>query len=154
LAPFAANVQKRLVKGPKLYVRDTGLLHFLAGLRRPEELRAWPLRANSFEGLVVEELAALAAEQVARPGLIFWRTQAGGEVDLLISSGRRLVPIEIKLGASVDRHALAGLRHCMQDLSLKRGWMAYTGAERRTASPGIELVPWDALASGKIELGF
>jgi predicted AAA+ superfamily ATPase len=152
LPPYHANVQKRLVKSPKLYVRDTGLLHFLAGLRRPSELRTWPLRGNSFEGLVIEELASLAAEQVARPGLFFWRTQAGAEVDLLVATGRRLVPIEIKLGASVDRHALVGLRHCMQDLSLKRAWVVYTGTERRTASPGIELIPWDAVANGKADL--
>jgi hypothetical protein len=154
LPPYHANIQKRLVKSPKLYVRDSGLLHFLAGLRRPAELRTWPLRGNSFEGLVIEELANLAAEQATRPGLFFWRTQAGAEVDLMIAVGSRLLPIEIKLGAAVDRYALAGLRRCMQDLSLKRGWVVYSGTDRRTASRGIELVPWDSLAAGTADLGF
>ncbi|MBI4229260.1 MAG: ATP-binding protein [Planctomycetes bacterium] len=154
LQPYHANIRKRLVKSPKLYVRDTGLLHFLAGLRRPADLRTWPLRGNSFEGLVVEELATLAAERIARPGLFFWRTQAGAEVDLLIASGRRLIPIEIKLGASIDSHSLVGLRRCMQDLSLTRGWVVYTGSERRTASAGIEMAPWGDVAGGKADLGF
>jgi hypothetical protein len=154
LPPYHANIPKRLVKSPKLYIRDTGLLHFLAGLRRASELGTWPLRGNSFEGLVIEELAARAADRFVRPELYFWRTQAGAEVDLLISAGRRMMPIEIKLGSSVDRRALAGLAQCMRDLSLNRGWVVYTGSHRRTASRGIELVPWESLAAGSSDVGF
>lgn len=154
LQPYHANVQKRLVKSPKVYIRDTGLLHFLAGLRRADELATWPSRGRSFEGLVIEELSAQAFEGVARPELFFWRTQAGAEVDLLAAAGRRMIPIEIRLGAAVDRYALAGLRQCMEDLSLKRGWVVYSGSERRTASPGIELVPWESVVRGRIDLGF
>jgi predicted AAA+ superfamily ATPase len=55
-------------------------------------------------------LAALASNRTVRPELFFWRTQAGAEVDLLIVEGRKILPIEIKLGASVDRHGFAGLR--------------------------------------------
>src|SRR3989304_2395883 len=69
LPPFFANVQKRLTKSPKVYVRDTGLLHHLAGLRRPRELVTWPRRASSFEGLVIEELAALAPRRLGAPGV-------------------------------------------------------------------------------------
>ena len=153
LPPFAANVQKRLTKSPKLYVRDTGLLHFLAGLRRPEDLRTWPRRAHSFEGLVLEELAALAAECLVRPQLFFWRTHAGAEVDLLIAGGRRLVPVEIKLGAAVDRHAVAGLRQCMRDLSLRRGWVVASTRERHTVGTDIEVVPWAAVVERVVDFG-
>ncbi len=153
LPPFHANVQKRLTKSPKLYVRDTGLLHFLAGLRRPAELETWHRRGSSFEGLVVEELAALAAERLVRPELFFWRTQAGAEVDLLIVSGARILPVEVKLGAAVDRHAVAGLRQCMKDLSLKRGWVVATATERRAIGAGIEVIPWKDIARGAVDLG-
>ncbi|MBI5478826.1 MAG: ATP-binding protein [Deltaproteobacteria bacterium] len=153
LAPHHANVQKRLTKSPKVYVRDTGLLHFLAGLRRPGELLTWPRRGHSFEGLVVEELCTLAVASLVRPELSFWRTQAGAEVDLLIGDGRRLLPVEIKLGASVDRHGLAGLRQCMADLGLRRGLVVYTGTERRALGRGIELVPWSEIAAGRETLG-
>jgi uncharacterized protein len=152
LPPFFANVQKRLTKGPKVYVRDTGLLHHLAGLRRPRELATWPRRGSSFEGLVIEELAALARRRLVRPELFFWRTQAGAEVDLLIVEGRRILPIEIKLGASVDRYALAGLRQCMKDLGLRRGWVVTSGREARTLAPGIDLVPWEGIVSGRVGL--
>ncbi|OGQ82974.1 MAG: hypothetical protein A3F90_14330 [Deltaproteobacteria bacterium RIFCSPLOWO2_12_FULL_60_19] len=152
LPPYHANVQKRLTKSAKLYVRDTGLLHFLAGLRRPRDLATWPRRGASFEGMVIEELAGLTAHRLVRPELFFWRTQAGAEVDLLIVEGRRILPVEIKLGAAVNQYAVAGLRQCMKDLGLKRGWVISTASERRRLSPGIEIVPWSEIASGKVEL--
>jgi hypothetical protein len=152
LQPYHANVQKRLTKSPKLYLRDSGLLHFLAGLRRPTELATWARRGASFEGMVIEELAALASSRLVRPGLFFWRTQAGAEVDLLLVDGRRIVPVEIKAGAAVDHYSIAGLRHCMQDLGLRRGWVVSTARERRQLGHGIEVVPWPEIASGSIEL--
>ncbi len=153
LQPYFANVQKRLTKSAKLYLRDTGLLHFLAGLRRPGELETWARRGASFEGLVIEELAALASERLVRPELFFWRTQAGAEVDLLIVAGRRILPVEIKLAAAVGPHELRGLRQCMQDLSLRRAWVITTAIERRTFAGGIEIVPWAAVARGEVDLG-
>jgi hypothetical protein len=153
LPPFYANVQKRLTKRPKLYVRDTGLLHFLAGLRRPAELDTWPRRGASFEGLVIEELATWASDRMVRPGVFFWRTHAGAEVDLLLVDGRRIFPIEIKLGAAIDPRSLFGLRQCMLDLSLKRGFVVNTGSERRSIGRNIEVIPWREISRGEVELG-
>jgi hypothetical protein len=152
LQPYHANVQKRLTKSPKLYVRDSGLLHFLAGLRRPAELKTWPKRGASFEGLVIEEIAALATYRLVRPEFYFWRTQAGAEVDLLVVDGRRILPIEIKLGAAVNQYDVAGLRNCMKDLGLRRGLVIATAKERRRLSSTIEIVPWSEVAAGNIEL--
>jgi hypothetical protein len=152
LQPFHANVQKRLTKSPKLYVRDTGLLHFLTGLRRSQELATWHKRGASFEGLVIEELAALASSRLVRPEIFFWRTHAGAEVDLLIVEGQRILPIEVKLGAAVDHYAVAGLRQCMKDLGLHRGWVVTTTRERHRLSAGIEIIPWEEVASGRIDL--
>jgi uncharacterized protein len=152
LQPYYANVRKRLTKSSKLYVRDTGLLHFLAGLRQPRELTTWPKRGASFEGMVIEELVALATRRLIRPGIFFWRTQAGAEVDLLVVEGRRILPIEIKLGAAVSHYAVAGMRQCMKDLSLRRGWLVTSGHEKRDLSHGIEIIPWHDIASGQIDL--
>ena len=153
LPPFHANVQKRLTKAPKLYVRDSGLLHFLAGLREPRELLSWPRRGSSFEGLVIEELWALTSERVVRPELFFWRTHAGAEVDLLIRDGRRVVPIEIKLGAAVDRHGVAGLRHCMSDLGLREGFVISSAREPRSIGAQIQVVPWADVVQRKVDFG-
>jgi predicted AAA+ superfamily ATPase len=152
LRPYFANVQKRLTKSPKLYIRDTGLLHALAGLREPHELSTWARRGASFEGLVIEELVAQAQLQAPGAECYFWRTQAGAEVDLLLVSGRRRLPVEIKLGSTVDQYALAGLRQCMKDLSLKHGWVVCGATERRTVGRGIEVVPWSDIAAGRVEL--
>jgi predicted AAA+ superfamily ATPase len=86
--PYHTNIRKSLTKSPKVYVRDTGLLHALAALDRPEALESWHHRGHSFEGLVIEEVIALARERVVRPEFFFWRTQAGAEIDLLIAAGR------------------------------------------------------------------
>lgn len=152
LQPFFANVQKRLTKSPKLYIRDTGLLHFLAGLRTSRELTTWHKRGHSFEGLVIEELCAMADDQLVRPEVFFWRTQAGAEVDLLIRNGNQLLPVEIKLGTTLDPRSLAGLKQCMSDLGLKRGWVVNTAEERRMLAPGIEQVPWSAIVAGEVKL--
>ena len=151
LRPYFANVQKRLTKSPKIYIRDTGLLHFLAGLRAPTELHTWARRGASFEGLVIEELIGWASDNFVRPEAFFWRTHAGAEVDLLLVHGRRIVPIEIKLGAAVDRRSLAGLRQCLADLGLKRGVLITSGEERRAVGP-IEVLPWTDVARGHIDL--
>ncbi len=152
LQPYFANVQKRLTKSPKVYLRDTGLLHFLAGLRIPSELQTWSRRGASFEGLVIEELIAWAADRFVRPEAFFWRTAAGAEVDLLLVHGRRIAPIEIKLGATVEPRALTSLRQCMADLNLRRGFVVYTGEERRSIGNSIELLPWNEIRSGNIDL--
>lgn len=152
LPPFHANVQKRLTRSPKVYLRDTGHLHHLAGLRTPAELATWHRRGASFEGLVIEELtrrARLAGRQV-QPH--FWRTSAGAEVDLLLVEGRRITPIEIKLGAEVRPQSLAALRQCMVDLDLKKGYVVTTGEEPRKLGGGIEIVPWGRIESGEVAL--
>ncbi len=151
LRPYFANVQKRLTKSPKAFVRDTGLLHFLAGLREPRELSTWPRCGASFEGLVIEELVAWAQDHLVRPEAFFWRTQAGAEVDLVLVNGRRIVPIEIKLGAAVDPRQLGSLRQVLSDLRLKRGFVITTGQERRSVGP-IEILPWSEIVEGGIDL--
>lgn len=153
LPPYAANVQKRLTKARKLYLRDTGLLHFLAGLRRPDELVSWPRRGQSFEGLVVEEVLALAREAIVRPGAFFWRTQAGAEVDLLIQDGRRLIPIEIKLAAAVQARDVVGLKQCMKDLGLRRGVVIANTSEARTIGRDVDVVPWRDVVARNADLG-
>lgn len=148
LQPYFANVQKRLSKSPKIYLRDSGLLHHLAGLRESAELATWNRRGASFEGLVIEELIRRAA--LERPGTeaFFWRTSAGAEVDLLLVQGQSITPVEIKLGAEVRPQSLAALRQCMSDLGLERGYVVSSAAEPRKLGRGIEVLSWETLANG------
>ncbi len=149
LKPYHANVGKRLVKSPKLYIRDTGILHCLLGLRGPADLEGWPGIGASFEGLVVEELAVRMA--AVGGGIFYWRTQAGAEADLILEVGRRRLAVEIKLGQGLDPRRLAGLKSCMADLRLKRGVVLYGGSERLKLGHGIEAIPWrDVERGGKL----
>lgn len=153
LQPHFANVKKRLVKSPKLYLRDSGLLHRLLELRSRADLDVWPRRGASFEGLVVEELCSRAVRHDPRAPVAFWRTHAGAEVDLLLKGERGLVPIEIRLGQQVDSRDIRGLRGCMEDLRLERGFVIYGGNDRFSLGGGVEVVPWVEVAADRIDLG-
>lgn len=150
LQPFHADIGKRLVKSPKVYVRDTGLLHSLLGLRAPEELESHPKRGASWEGLVVEELIARVGSALKGAAFYFWRTQAGGEADLLVDLGVRKIPVEIKAGYSVDSGSLIGIKNCMRDLGLKEGCVVYRGKDILRLAPGLKAVPWDLMAKGTL----
>lgn len=108
---------------------------------------------RTFPAVLVVGPRQCGKSTLVRPLIAFWRTQAGAEVDLLIGDGRRLLPIEVKLSASVDRYAVVGLRQCMKDLGLKRGWVICNAAERRAMGGGIEIIPWAHAASGRVDLG-
>jgi hypothetical protein len=150
LSPYFTNIGKRLTKSPKLYIRDSGVLHHLAGLRRPQDLETWPRRGASWEGFVLEEIVQRARLQ--RPGVrpFFWRTQAGGETDLILEDGRRKAAIEIKLGGIPAAHELRGLRQCMADLGLNRGFVVHGGKERAPLGHGMTALPWDDLLGARL----
>ncbi len=142
LPPYFVNIGKRLTKSPKLYIRDTGLLHHLASLSSPAQLETWPRRGASWEGLIIEEIVRqLALERPdARP--YFWRTQAGAEVDLIIDDGKRKAAVEIKLGGAPSTQSLQALRQCRADLGLRQGFVLYGGHEKLSLGGGIHLLPW------------
>jgi predicted AAA+ superfamily ATPase len=100
LRPYFVNLGKRLVKSPKVYFVDTGLLCYLVGLRDAEHAAAGPMGGAIFENLVVAELFKTSLHRGQEPALYFWRTAAGSEVDLVIESQSRLIPIEIKSSAT------------------------------------------------------
>jgi len=141
IQPYFANLGKRLVKRPKLYFRDTGLLHYFLGIRSREDLDVHPARGASWEAFVVDQLVSAydRAYRESRPW--FWRTAQGDEVDLLIEIRGRLVPFEIKLHSAPDAAAAKGLRRCMADLRLDRGYLVHAGRERYSLGDGVIAVP-------------
>jgi predicted AAA+ superfamily ATPase len=150
LPPFFANLGKRLVKRPKLYIRDTGILHWLAGIHRPEALETWTGRGASFESLVVGELTARAELECNAPRFSFYRTQAGAEVDLLVETGGGIIAVEVKHGVEVGGHDTAGLRQCMKDLDLEKGFIVTRGNSVRRLGAGIISLPWEGIVTGEI----
>lgn len=110
LPPHHANFSKRLVKTPKLYFLDTGLLCYLLGIRSTDDLATHPLRGAIFETLVVSELIKTFMNAGEVPPLFFWRDRTGHEVDMVIDAGTELIPIEIKSGTTVHASFFDGLR--------------------------------------------
>jgi len=109
LRPHHRNFNKRLVKSPKLYFLDTGLLCYLLRIRSPEELRFHAARGAVFETFVISELLKNFYDQGSEPDVFFWRDSAGHEVDLVIDRGNELIPVEIKSGETIGSDFFKGL---------------------------------------------
>ena len=123
LPPYFRNVGKRLTKSPKVYLRDSGLLHHLLNISSAEELANHPSRGASWEGFVIEDL--LRRERIAHPPTqaYFWRTAAGAEIDLVLDRGDTRVAVEIKAGRGDNARALRVLREAMPDVEAARAWV-------------------------------
>lgn len=124
LAPYFANLGKRLVKSPKLYIRDTGILHHLLGIPFSKKaLLSHPKAGASFETFCIEQIVNLARLEDPAAESFFFRTQAGVEVDLLLKFRGELIPIEIKL--SLAAQSIQSLERGMGYLGLKRGFIVH-----------------------------
>jgi predicted AAA+ superfamily ATPase len=146
LAPFHANIGKRLVKSPKVYLRDSGMLHYLLGVSNERGLLESPKRGASFEGFLIEQISAL--ESLIRPmsRSYFFKTHAGAEIDLVIDMGDSRIGYEIKTAASVGRNDLRSLRAGLDQGIIDQGFVVYLGersfemAERINVIPAAELL--------------
>ena len=110
LTPHHLNFNKRLVKSPKLYFFDTGLLCQLLGIREAGQIITHPLRGAIFENYVVAEVAKAYLHHRRTPPLFFWRDRTGHEIDLLIDEAGKLFPVEIKSSQTVSGDMLDGLK--------------------------------------------
>ncbi len=143
LPPFHANVGKRLVKSPKAFVRDSGIVHTLLGLDDREAVLGHPVIGGSWEGYVVENLLAAAPERCQAH---YYRTAAGAEIDLLLEMpGGKLWAVEIKRGLApkLDR----GFHHAREDLQPERSFLVYSGSERFRMTGDVEAIGVTELAS-------
>ena len=146
LRPHHRNYSKRLVKRPKLYFLDTGLLTYLLRIRSPDELRTHSSRGAIFESFVVSELMKNALNRGEEPDLHFWRDSTGHEVDLLLEHGGGLVPIEIKSGATLADDFFAGLRYWLDLAGTPDGPAALVyGGGPSVRRAGIGVYSWSDL---------
>ena len=134
LPPFFENVQKRVIKSPKLYFTDTGLAAFLLGIHTEEQTARDPLRGNLYENFIIAEIVKGALNKGIRPEIYFFRDSHGNEVDLLIREKGVLTPVEIKSAGTFSPDFTRGLEH-FQRLKIKRvaaGAVLYNGRRRFT----------------------
>lgn len=109
LRPHEKNFNKRLVKSPKLYFYDSGLVCWLLGIREDAQLETHPLRGAIFETYIISDLKKSYLNRAEVPPFYFWRDSNGLEVDLLVEQTGRLMPVEIKSGRTVTRDFFTGL---------------------------------------------
>ena len=145
LPPFFANIGKRLIKTPKLYFYDVGLASHLLGIRDPTQLRNHPLRGMLFENLIVVEVIKFFLNRGPKRDLYFYRDSNGNEVDLLVSDGTKLFPIEIKAGATTTPAFFKGLGRIAEVLPNVADPLLVYGGDSEFKQLGAQVVPYTKL---------
>jgi uncharacterized protein len=148
LPPYFRNVGKRLTKAPKVYLRDTGLLHHLLNISNASDLLNHPTRGASWEGFVIEDV--LRRERIAKPlsQAFFWRTAAGAEVDLLLDRGETRLAIEVKAGRGDDARTVRTLRDALPDIDAQRAWIVDQAPGSARLGERIARAGFDELIAG------
>jgi len=132
LQPFFENINKRVIKSPKIYFTDTGLVSHLLGIETVNQAKRDPLRGGLYENLIILEILKSLYNQGKRPDLFFYRDTHGNEVDLIIKQQRQLIPIEIKSAATFNKDFLKGILK-FRELSKNRcrqGYVLYNGKDK------------------------
>ena len=146
LQPHFKNFNKRVVKTPKLYFIDTCLACSLLGIRSEQELSNSHFRGALFENLVVSELLKQKYNTASNAHLYYWRDNKGVEVDVLIDSGRSLVPVEIKSSQTVQEHHFKSLHQWNGYSGNTGGVVVYDGPLEYQAKDKTRLLNWRSLA--------
>jgi uncharacterized protein len=142
LQPYHLNIKKRLIKSPKVYIRDSGILHTLLKIRTIEDLQGHPSVGSSWEGFVVEQLMSIVP---ADWQAFFYRTAAGAEIDLLLLDGKnRIIAIEVKY--SLSPKLSRGFWSAWADLSCHKGYVIYPGKEAYPIDKNVTVLPVQELA--------
>jgi predicted AAA+ superfamily ATPase len=142
LPPLHANTKKRLVKSPRVYVRDSGLVHALLGIGNYNQLSGHPVYGSSWEGFVIENLLSVAPESSIAS---FYRTAAGAEMDLILElPGGQRWAIEIKSG--LEPKLQKGFYHALEDIQPDRSFVVYAGLDRYPVTTTTDAISLNELA--------
>lgn len=137
LPPYFANIGKRTVKAPKVYLRDTGILHALSGIATFDALHAHPLVGHSWEGFIIEQILRLKPNSWQG---FFFRTSAGAEIDLLLLDEKgESVAVEVKY--TLSPKPMRGFRQAYADLRCRRGYVVYPGEEEYPLGNEVTALP-------------
>jgi predicted AAA+ superfamily ATPase len=147
LHPHHRNFNKRIVKMPKIYFYDTGIICALLGIQNAEQLNYHPLFGSLFENFIVGELLKHRFNQAKDNNLYFWRDNTGHEVDIIIDKIDKLHAVEIKSGKTIIDKFFNGILYWLKISGEKTGTVVYAGESAQKRSNNIEIVPWNELNS-------
>jgi len=146
IQPWHANIKKRQVKAPKVYIRDTGMLNSLLGLKTEAEVLRHPSCGASWEGYVIEEVI----HSVEPDDVYYWATHQGAEIDSVFTKGGRMYGVEVK---RADAPTMTpSMRIALEDLKLERIIVIYPGNKRYSLHKKIDVVPFESIAVGMKEM--
>lgn len=132
LPPYSPNIAKRVVKSPKVYFTDVGLVAYLLGIEAPSQVAAHPLRGSMFENMVVADIRKGFANGGREPRMSFYRTEKGFEIDVIVAAGNRVVPVEIKSSMTFGKNLVRNLEsYCDDDQAATSPLLIYDGDEMR-----------------------
>ncbi|MCY4232614.1 MAG: ATP-binding protein [Bacteroidetes bacterium] len=137
LTPYSTNTRKRLVKSPKIYIRDSGLLHALLGIEQFHDLAGHPIIGASWEGFAIENLLS---DAYPRTRASFYRTSAGAELDLVLEIPEFQRPIAIEIKRSLTPSLSKGFQNATSDIEAERAFIVYGGEERYPVGKSIEVI--------------
>ncbi|MBA4392281.1 MAG: GTP-binding protein [Desulfobacca sp.] len=142
LRPYFVNVGKRLVKTPKVYFGDVGTLCYLVGLKDADHALAGPMGGTLMETIVVNEVVRTLTHQGKEGSLYFWRTSTGQEVDLIIDTGSKLVPIEVKLSTTPNLNMVKGIEAFRKIFGERttKGYLVHPGTTKLPLGP--DTIAW------------
>ena len=145
LSPHHKNFNKRVVKMPKLYFYDTGLVCALLGIQNTEQLAFNPVRGALFENFIINELIKSGYNNGKPLAIFFWRDNTGHEIDVVVEKANELFPIEIKSGKTITSGFFIGLNFWYKISGQNNGVIVYGGDIYQKRSNGTEIIPWNKL---------
>ena len=147
LRPYFANIGKRLIKSPKIYFTDTGLLCYLVGLKDAEHALAGPMGGAIFENWMIADLYKTFLHRGEEPVMYFWRTTAGSEVDIILETQAGLIPIEIKLSQTPCLEMAKEIKAFQRDFTTKvlPGFVVFPGDVMLPLGEGVTALPLSRL---------
>ena len=137
LPPFHANVRKRLVKAPKYFVRDSGIVHALLEISNRDALYRHPIFGMSWEGFVIDNLLTVASERTLPS---FYRTSAGAEIDLILEFSGLSEKWAIAINSGFQPKPRRGFYGAMEDIQADRAFVVYAGEERYSVQDGVDAI--------------
>jgi predicted AAA+ superfamily ATPase len=144
LRPYESNLKKRMIKSPKIYIRDNGILHALLGIEDHNDLLGHPIYGASWEGLIIENILSLLPNWKAS----FYRTSSGSEIDLILEKGNKRLAIECK--ASTSPNLNRGFWNALSDLNFQEAWVVAPVKEVYPIEEGVMVAPLHHLVGNLI----
>jgi uncharacterized protein len=145
LQPHYKNFNKRVVKMPKIFFYDTGLVCNLLGIQTREQIAFHPLAGSLFENFIISDFLKRSFHKGLNQNFYFWRDNTGHEIDIIMEQMGRLIPIEVKMGKTIHDEYFRNMKYWQKISGISQGKVIYAGETDQKRSDGIEVLGWKSI---------